>query len=54
MDRRAERVLQRRENSTGEVVHISDVKDFKFTFWLIAIVCVSYYIAIFPFIALGK
>lgn len=54
MDRRAERVLKRRENSTNEVVHITDVKDFKFTFWLVAIVCVVYYIAIFPFIALGK
>ncbi|XP_075233186.1 lysosomal dipeptide transporter MFSD1-like isoform X2 [Lycorma delicatula] len=54
MDRRAERVLKRRENSSSEVVRITDVKDFTLTFWLITIVCVVYYIAIFPFIALGK
>lgn len=37
-----------------EVVRITDVKDFNITFWLIAIICIAYYVAIFPLIALGK
>lgn len=37
----------------GEVIHLSDVKDFPATLWLIFIICVAYYVAIFPFIALG-
>lgn len=37
-----------------EVVKLSDVKDFSAGFWLISIICVAYYIAIFPLIALGK
>lgn len=54
MDRRAERLLKRRDNQSGEVVRITDIKDFPFSFWMIALVCVAYYVAIFPFIALGK
>ena len=37
----------------GEVIRLSDVKDFPATLWLIFIICVAYYVAIFPFIALG-
>lgn len=37
-----------------EVVRITDVKDFNITFWLIAVICIAYYVAIFPLIALGK
>lgn len=37
----------------GEVIHLSDVKDFPLTLWLIFIICVAYYVAIFPFIAIG-
>ncbi|KAK2573793.1 Major facilitator superfamily domain-containing protein 1 [Acropora cervicornis] len=37
----------------GEVIRLSDVKDFPLTLWLIFIICVAYYVAIFPFIALG-
>ncbi|XP_026281506.1 major facilitator superfamily domain-containing protein 1 [Frankliniella occidentalis] len=54
MDRRAERLLKRRDNQSGEVVRITDIKDFPLSFWMIALVCVAYYVAIFPFIALGK
>ncbi|KAG8237883.1 hypothetical protein J437_LFUL017174, partial [Ladona fulva] len=41
-------------NSPAEVVRITDVKHFPATFWLVAGVCVAYYVTIFPFIALGK
>lgn len=54
MDKRAERILKRKIADDGEVVHITDVKDFPLIFWMVSIVCVAYYVAIFPFIALGK
>ncbi|KZC04201.1 Major facilitator superfamily domain-containing protein 1, partial [Dufourea novaeangliae] len=54
MDRRAERLLRRGEGKETETVSLTDVKDFKPIFWLIAFICIAYYVAIFPFIALGK
>lgn len=54
MDRRAQRILQRNDNPGGEIVQLSDVKTFKVTFWMVSVICVAYYVAIFPFIALGK
>lgn len=54
MDKRAQRILQRNDNPGGEVAHLSDVKTFKVTFWMVSVICVAYYVAIFPFIALGK
>lgn len=54
MDRRAERILQRNDNASGEVARLSDVKTFKISFWMVSVICVAYYVAIFPFIALGK
>lgn len=54
MDKRAERLLRRGEGEETEVVSLTDVKDFKPIFWLIALICIAYYVAIFPFIALGK
>ncbi|KAG8332077.1 Major facilitator super domain-containing protein 1 [Homalodisca vitripennis] len=43
-----------RDNPNNEVARITDVKDFNVTFWLICVICVVYYVAIFPLIALGK
>ncbi|XP_055859252.1 major facilitator superfamily domain-containing protein 1 [Episyrphus balteatus] len=54
MDKRAERILGRNNNPSGEVVKLSDVFTFKTSFWLVSIICVAYYVAIFPFIAMGK
>ncbi|XP_028046162.1 major facilitator superfamily domain-containing protein 1 isoform X2 [Monomorium pharaonis] len=54
MDKRAERLLRRGEGQEPQVISLKDVKDFKPIFWLIAIICIAYYVAIFPFIALGK
>ena len=39
--------------SSGEVIHLRDIKDFPLTLWLIFAVCVMYYVAVFPFIGLG-
>lgn len=54
MDKRAERILRRNNNPGGEVVKLSDVFTFKLSFWLVSVICVAYYVAIFPFIAMGK
>lgn len=54
MDRRSERILRRTNNHSGEIAKLSDVLTFKCTFWMVSVICVSYYVAIFPFIALGK
>ena len=54
MDSHAEKVLRRNEGREPEIVRLTDVKDFKGVFWLVAWICVAYYIAIFPFVSLGK
>lgn len=54
MDKRAQRILQRNDNVSGEAAQLKDIFTFKFTFWMVSIICVAYYVAIFPFIALSK
>ncbi|XP_063376320.1 major facilitator superfamily domain-containing protein 1-like [Cydia fagiglandana] len=55
MDHRAEKILGRLEESeNSEPFHLSDIIHFKSVFWLVSVICVAYYLAIFPFIALGK
>ncbi|XP_008307403.1 lysosomal dipeptide transporter MFSD1 isoform X2 [Cynoglossus semilaevis] len=54
LDRRAEKILHKEQRGTGEVIKLTDVKDFPFPLWLIFIICVGYYVAIFPFIGLGQ
>ncbi|CAL1273739.1 unnamed protein product [Larinioides sclopetarius] len=53
-DWRAEKILNKAAGQTGEVVRLSDIKDFPLTFWIITAVCVTYYSAIFPFVGLGS
>lgn len=53
LDKRANRILKKSSQS-GEVIRFSDVKDFPASFWLMAAICVAYYVAIFPFIGLGQ
>ncbi|EDV95921.1 major facilitator superfamily domain-containing protein 1 [Drosophila grimshawi] len=54
MDKRAERIMQRNNNPSGEIPKLLDVFTFKAPFWMVSIICVAYYVAIFPFIALGQ
>lgn len=54
MDKRAERILQRNTNPAGQVPKLTDVFSFKPPFWMVSVICVAYYVAIFPFIALGQ
>ena len=52
-DKRAERILKRSSAQVGETVRITDVKDFGLSFWMISLICVTFYVTIFPFTALG-
>ncbi|XP_022672939.1 major facilitator superfamily domain-containing protein 1-like isoform X3 [Varroa destructor] len=53
-DKRAERILNRAAHGTGETVNIKDVLYFPVQFWLLCLVCVTYYVSIFPFISFGS
>lgn len=39
---------------SGEVIKLTDVKDFPLSLWFIFLICVGYYVAVFPFIGLGQ
>ncbi|XP_070539369.1 lysosomal dipeptide transporter MFSD1-like [Ptychodera flava] len=52
-DKRASRILRKEDSKTGEVIQFSDIKNFPAELWLIFIICVTYYVTIFPFIDLG-
>lgn len=55
LDKRAERLLKKEsERDAGETVQLRDIATFPATFWLLSLVCLSYYVAIFPFISLGQ
>lgn len=55
MDKRSEKYVRRgNANDASEIPRLSDVKTFKVSFWMVSVICVAYYVAIFPFIALGK
>ncbi|XP_059121444.1 major facilitator superfamily domain-containing protein 1 isoform X2 [Peromyscus eremicus] len=54
LDRRAEKILHKEQGKTGEVIKLTDIKDFSLPLWLIFLICICYYAAVFPFIGLGK
>lgn len=54
LDRRAEKILHKEQGKTGEVIKLSDIKDFSLPLILVFVICVCYYVAVFPFIGLGK
>jgi hypothetical protein len=54
MDTRAERILKRNTNQEGQVMGLTDGEHFPAVFCLITVICIAYYVAMFPFIALGK
>ncbi|KAK7483182.1 hypothetical protein BaRGS_00025586 [Batillaria attramentaria] len=54
LDKRADRILQRQAVAgEGEQIRLLDVRFFPLSFWLISIICVAYYVAVFPFVGLG-
>ncbi|KAL5004333.1 hypothetical protein ScPMuIL_017789 [Solemya velum] len=52
-DKRADKILKRKVLSADETIKIRDVKDFPLSMWMLCIICVAYYVAVFPFIGLG-
>ncbi|EDL15513.1 major facilitator superfamily domain-containing protein 1 [Mus musculus] len=54
LDRRAEKILHKEQGKTGEVIKLRDIKDFSLPLILVFVICVCYYVAVFPFIGLGK
>jgi len=57
-DRRAARLLKlessaKTSTAEPEVVRLRDILHFPSALWLLCIICVAYYVAIFPFIGLG-
>ncbi len=53
MDRRGQAVLELEDTGAEEKVVLGDIKRFPASFWYVAILCVTFYSAIFPFTALS-
>ncbi|XP_042878188.1 major facilitator superfamily domain-containing protein 1-like isoform X2 [Penaeus japonicus] len=54
LDKRRSKVLHLNLAESGEKVQLRDILTFPLSFWLLCVICVSYYVAIFPFIGLAK
>jgi len=53
LDRHGEKVLKLEDAGAEDKVVLSDIKKFPRSFWYVAILCVTFYSAIFPFTALS-
>ncbi|MDZ7374324.1 MAG: MFS transporter [candidate division KSB1 bacterium] len=53
MDRKGEKVLGLRDESVAEKIHLRDIGSFGPSYWYVALLCVTFYSAIFPFTALS-
>lgn len=53
MDRHGEHVLTLKDEGAEEKINLKDVKLFKTSFWYIALLCVLFYSAVFPFTSLS-
>jgi MFS family permease len=51
-DKRAE-IITKRKSGDGERISLKDIKDFPLRLWIIFLVCVCYYVTVFPFIGLA-
>lgn len=54
LDKRAERMLGREVPQSEEAIRLKDAANFKSEFWMITLICVSFYVTIFPFVAIGS
>ena len=53
-DKRAEIIRGRKQrNETGEKIHVKDIKGFSGMFWLVVIICVTFYVTIVPFVGIA-
>jgi MFS family permease len=53
MDKRGEKVLGLRDESAHESIQLRDIRAFPTSYWYVALLCVTFYSAIFPFTALS-
>jgi MFS family permease len=53
MDKRAEKVLNLRDESAGDKIVFKDIKTFQPTFWYVTFLCLTFYAAVFPFQSLA-
>lgn len=53
-DKRAERILNRPSAQSDDNISIRDATNFKSEFWMLNLICVTFYLTIFPFIAIGS
>lgn len=54
MDKKAERTLRVNDAVIADPVRMSDVRYFSGKFWLLNVVIIFFYVAIFPFFTIGK
>lgn len=54
LDLRRTRVIPQEPIKAGDEIKLTDALKFPATLWLVFIICVAFYCAIFPFISLGK
>lgn len=55
MDKRhAEKTNRAAATAHDEKIRMSDVKKFPLNFWILSMICVMYYLTIFPFVGLAK
>ncbi|KAI0214202.1 Major facilitator superfamily domain-containing protein 1 [Lamellibrachia satsuma] len=54
-DKRADRILKKKQHvSAAEPMRLKDMVNFRLSVWLLCIICVAYYVTVFPFIGLGQ
>ncbi len=53
LDMRGEKVLKLKSESADEGFSFQHIKEFKASFWLVSLLCVTFYSAVFPFTALS-
>ncbi|XP_018017099.2 major facilitator superfamily domain-containing protein 1-like [Hyalella azteca] len=54
LDRRRSKVLRVASAEVGEKIQLKDIGKFPLSFWLISVICFTFYPAIFPFVGLSK
>ncbi|KAL5475426.1 hypothetical protein EMCRGX_G025241 [Ephydatia muelleri] len=53
LDKWAERIIKRPAAAVGQKPSLRDLKDFPIPVWLVFLVCVTYYVSVFPFIGMA-
>lgn len=53
LDKRAARITKRPPPAVGQKPSLKDLKDFPIPVWLVFLVCVTYYVSVFPFIGMA-